>query len=378
MTRDDALLRRIAEATDSEESKDSKESSEEQESSAVREGYSGSVEPSVLRERAASDDEGSRAVEAIDHRPIDPAHDGPPDLPEGFEIPATAPDGSAFGRDAGFTSPMGGSIGGSTLASDIEARGSEFGSTRPDPLGTLSRDPADIGGPSDREIEETIAAHDGSQASWGVSVGGVGYDSGGGMYLGVGVGPVEAHVSKDEYDAITSFPERQIDAATQALESDLAKLESAWDTVTGGSGDEERPDPTGGYDVITQSTIDAALKVNNPDVYAQPTQDGESHDVAASVARAAAANNPDQVTNYGPEGEQTVEVGDNWAPPPDTLFDPPPDASAMGDAGAAVGGSMVGSTGETDFPPPPDPPPGGDDGGGGGPMGPPGGDGGEG
>jgi hypothetical protein len=181
-----------------------------------------------------------------------------------------------------------------------------------------------------------------------------------------------------EYGAAEVFPAN--DTGASAADQIQETMHDSY-TDFGSDGDEvdedEKPDPTGGYDVITQSTIDAAIKVNNPDVYAQPTQDGETHDVAASVARAAAANDPDQLTNYGPEGEQTVEVGANWAPPPDTIFDPPPDASAMGDAGAAIGGSMVGSTGETEFPPPPDPPPGGDDGGDGGPIGPPGGDGGD-
>jgi hypothetical protein len=370
MTRDEALLRRMAEAT-----ADEKESSEDREAYQVRDGITSSIDPTDFRERATDEHEGGRMAESSFDSPVsDPKLDQPPRLPESGDVSGVGPDGSSLATRGTFTSPTGATIGGSTLSDDVEARGADFGGnvrgSRLDPLGMLdARESGELGEPTDRELADAVSAHDGSHAAWGVSIGGIGYDSGGGTALGVGVGPVEVHVSQEDIDAITSYPERTIGAMEQKVQEDLAAIESAWDAVTGGD-ESSRPDPTGGDDVITHNAAEAAVKLNNPGVYAQPSQHGDETATAAAVARAAATNNPDKLTNYGPEGEQTVEVGANWAPPPDTIFDPPPDASAsMADAGAALSGSSISSTGESDFPPLPDPPPGGEDGGG--PAGPP-------
>ena len=354
---DEALRRRLAEsqaAADAEESSGNEGSTYQ-----ARDGITSWFDPAERRLEAAEDDDSETRVEAqLDRDPRDPRLDQPPDLPQSGEVSHVAPDGTSIGRGTGFTSPTGESIGGSTLSDQVQGRGAELGGdalggSRLDPLGMLDAgasgdvDGLSSGGPGG--IDRIVMGRDGSLVSADDD------PPPGGLIVRDGDGNVVYEGNSKDFAPAPALEVIDPDKGVVYSVQDFPEPEPHSGPVV-----TEQPDPTGGYDVITQSTIDAALKTNDPGVYAQPAQDGESHDTAASVARSAALNNPDQVTNYGPEGEQTVEAGANWAPPPDTIFDPPPEASAMADAGAVVGGSVVGSSNEPDFPPPPDPPPGDD------------------
>jgi hypothetical protein len=395
MTRDDALLSRLAESA----AQESKDSGEGDATTEVREGITSSLDPSELREVGAGEATEHHAEADREWAAYDPLVNGPPDVRDHVDVDVAAgaavPDRGTFTTHTGDM--IGASGGGGRLADSVESRADELGGASLDRGFGSVDDPFALPGRS-AGPGTGFGARDGSQVS-----------------SGEGSGADDSLSTLNEMRGAQGLPDITADPSGDGSTPDGEGYygygeDGTWQRVddTGDPGDTSggywgygedgtwqqidettgdppaddggyyRPDPTGGDAILTGDAARITVQARQGGGLINPGENDEATDTGAAVARAAMANNPDKVTNYGPEGEQTVEVGANWAPPPDTIFDPPPDASAMGDASTAVGGSMVGSTGETDFPPPPDPPPGGDDGGGGGPMGPPGGDGGEG
>ena len=308
MDRNEAFRRRVAESVTSEAADDS--SDEEEQTQIVREG----------------------ATRAIDTDPLASTLDVPPRLPEMTDVSNAAPTGSSTGS---LTDPLGSGLGGSSLAGGLRGRAEALGG---DALGRgVDLDLGSLG--RDRNVERAISNRDGSQIG-----------------MGVEIGPITVIVNEPiEFDI---SPEMDVEIG------DIDVVNPA------GSGDEiiepgyAQPDPTSGDEVITGESAAAAVRAHaggDPGI-SRPTEEASVTGYATNLAD----NDPQNITNYGPEGPQNVEVGDNWAPPSDGIFDPPPEASAamaggemaMADPAAAMGGSVIGSGVPEDFPPPPDPPPG--------------------
>ena len=393
MERDrEGLAREVADSSES-----SDDSSEQ--TYVVREGAARSIdaeEVELTRDATTGGDSTATRQDAhLGPSSIDPTLERPPNLRESVEL-GDAPDGSSIG--GGLTSPTGDAIGGGGLATSIQGRASSFGG---DALGRgLNFDPA--AGSSDRDLGRALGSHDGSLISAAprdpVTGMPTGADPGTPEYEFIHGKPMPTNRAEDpNWDGpvdkvypTNRFEDPNYDGSDDhappmtGRDQDPTDEEQGDDIVGPGYA---QPDPNAGDDVVTGEALAAAVRINDPGVYAQPTQDGDdSAGTAAAVARASVVNDPQQVTNYGPEGPQTVDVGDNWAPPVDTLFDPPPESgsagmlggeSAMADPAAAFGGaSVIGSSTPEEAPPPPDPPPGEDPDQG--PLGPPGGGGGEG
>lgn len=429
MERDDERLRRMAEQAAASDASD--ESSEEDQTHAVREGVTRAIHEEEIELRrgqaAAADSEATSLRPEIGVASLDPGLERPPDLPEALDVTSIGPGGRAIGRGS-LTDPLGNALGGSTVSSDIrgagELGGAALGGSRLDPLGLMGGG-GSIGS-SGSDLGGIISANDGSHVSSGG--GGPGTDehfgtvneirgarglpdltrdeydqqfgnSGSGSGAGAGDGDsgsgwrpegisAAAWQAADdfqtenmvgwvkEYGAAEVFPADDDDKS--AAEELQETLHDSYIHPGGEGGDDEdedeRPDPTADYDVVTGEALATAVRTNDPGVYSQPTQDSAS---VQGYATNLADNDPDNITNYGPDGPQNVEVGDNWAPPPDLIFDPAGADSAMADPAGSMGGSSVfGSSTPDEAPPPPDPPPGDDPDQG--PLGPPGGGGGEG
>lgn len=393
MERDAAFTRRVAESTTSESAEDS--SDDDEQTYVVREGTvsSADADETVAHDDGAVAASGATRLEGeLSTASIDPRLERPPDLRESVEVADVAPDGSSIG--GGLTSPTGESLGAGRRIQDsfegaLGGRGGRGVESHLSPLSDSSGPDADLGGfgPDPRkggtdrhfalvnEMRGADGKPDLSREEYDETYGGAGTVPLGEIDWGM-VSRIQDETMtemymnsiRDDGVAATFADEDGKSAAEAMVEEDHATF---WGL---GSGDddevdeEEQPDPTAGDDVITGESIATAIRVNDPGVYAQPTQDGDSAGTAAAVARASAANDPQQLTNYGPEGPQTVGVGDNWTPPVDTLFDPPPEGasadmlgaqSALADPGAALGGgSLIGSSTPDEAPPPPDPPPG--------------------
>jgi len=345
MDRDnEALGRRIAEQAAA--SGQSQESSDEDDTYAVREGVTRAIDPDEIElrhDRAVVEDDNAARVQAdIAGFDADRELARPPAFPESLDVTSIAPDGSAIGGSK-LTSPTGDPIGGGGLLADIQSRAGALGGdalsgSRLDPLGMLGGQGVTSG--RSGAPGGSLQAHDGSQVSMGVEIG-----------EGTVITPKPMGVEIGEGTVITPKP--------MGVEIGEGRVIPP--------NDDEKPAPDGGDDVITGESIAAAIKTNDPGVYAQTTEDsGASSGNATSLAWAGAENDP-RLTNYGPEGPQNVEVADNWAPPTDGIFDPPAEGASAGmvgaesataDPAAALGGSVIGSSTPDDFPPPPDPPPG--------------------
>ncbi len=439
MDRDEAFTRRVAESATSESTEDSAE--DEEQTYAVREG---AVRSADAEELVTRDDGTTAAIDAarIESQPtsdIDHRLERPPDLRESVDIADVALDGSAI--RGGLTSPTGETIGGSSPADELGLGGGALGGSRLDPLGLLGgtgqtagrtggpgsglqgKDGSAVssGGPGSDEHFNTVNEMRGGSGlpdltrdeyNSAFGIGGSGGGGGGAMDTGGGgdsrgvmdsVGGFgisdaawraaeEFHTENvvgwvNEYGAAEVFPADDDDkSAAEEIQEGLHDSYTNFGSDDEDVEDEEKPDPNAGYDVVTGANVEAAIRVQGIAPYAQPTQDDDSSGAMTSVNLDWAAPGSDpRLTQYGPDGPQTVEGG-TWAPPSDLIFDPPPEGAsagmagagaAMDDPGAALGGaSMIGSSTPDDAPPPPDPPPGDDPDQG--PLGPPGGGGGEG
>lgn len=345
------------------------------------------TEPPRGRDQAVVAEEDPQRTDAERMGGTDPGIDaglgGPGRMDESIDLAEVAPDGSSFGR--GLTSPTGEAIGGG-IADSIEGRAAGLGGSS---LGRgLNFDPASAS--NERDLGRALSAQDGS------SVSAVPRDPATGMPMGRDrdLDPPSPPTNRaddpnwdgpvDEKYPTNRFEDPNYDGSDEQAppmtgrDQDPTDEEQGDDIVGPGYA---QPDPTGGDDVITGESVAAAVKAHaaggDPGIF-RPTEEAAMTGYATNLAD----NDPDNITNYGPDGPQSAEGGANWAPPADLLFDPPPEGgsagmagagAAMADPGAALGGSMIGSSTPDEAPPPPDPPPGEDTGGG--PLGPPGGDG---
>lgn len=280
----------------------------------------------------------------------------PPDLRDTVEVGNIAPDGSSVGR-GGLTDPTGADIGGDKPADELDARAGgvgdgALGGSRLDPLGML--DSTDVGLPTDREIEQAISRADGSWVSAAPIDPATGMQTGRDRDLDPPEPPTGRH-EDPSYDG-----EHEHAPPMTGRDQDPTDDEQGDDIVGPGYA---QPDPEAGYDVVTGADVEVALRTQGIAPYAQPTEDDQgSEAIDVNLSWAGQANDP-RITNYGPDGPQNVEVGEGWAPPPDGIFDPPPE-SAMADAGVAFeGGSLIGSSTPEGEPDPPPTPPGDDPGG---------------
>ena len=353
------------------------------------------LDDEAVRQRTAETEEGKdadavREAATLDVEPeereaagVDDAQlSQPPEMPEKVDVSATGTlETPAFGS---LSDLDGAAIGASSPADELAKTGGlgddALVSSRLDPLGML--DASDVDTPTDREVEQAL-----SRA--------------GGGHIGTDEGPTDApsppgsgygYVDDDgnfvETPADPNPPVETEGSGYVGWDDEGNMYESPADPnpPPDGGPDYIQPDPDAGYDVVTGENVEAALRTQGIDPYAQPTHDDDSSGAVTSANLDWAASGSDpRLTQYGPDAPQAAPSDATVAPPTDAVFDPPPDTAAVGmvgaagsmaDPGAALGGADVfGSSspeGESNPPPTPGEDPGDD------PWAPPPDDGGEG
>lgn len=353
-------------------------------------------------------DEGMARVSADRAPSLEPRLDAPPDLPEMADVSSVAPDGSSVGRGGLTDPVSGQAIGGGSLVDEITGRGAALGGdaltgSRLDPLGMLggqgstagrtggpgsglqSRDGSAVSsgtGPGSDAHFNTVnemrgasglpdLTRDEYNAAFGIGgggdAGGAG-DTGGGGDSGAGGGrgtfdsvggfgiSDAAWAAVDEFqtqtlmDWVGEYGAAEVFPADEDGKSAAEEIqEGLHDSYTNfGSDDDvdddEKPDPTGGYDTITGANAEQALRGRGIAPYAQPTQEGDSGGQVTDVNLAwGTAGEDPRLAQYGPDGPEAVPDDATVTPPTDDVVDPPQEGSAasVGDAsGAAAAGPV--------------------------------------
>ena len=347
----DYRARRGAQPIDSDDDADSDDTADSGTEYAVRTDAVRSMDAddttNVNRESGGSGAEEADGENAIRDEPItnfegasrpDPLLAEPGALPESVEVTSVAPDGTAI--DSGLTDPTGAAIGGSTLRDAIAGRGAELGGgiggSRLDPLGML--DSSGVDEPSDREIDQAISQADGSEVGWKFKL-----DT---PFLYVDIDTDrQTDSTETPPQRPTQEPKLYADDEDEALETGLPVR-----PVDPDEADEEKPAPDDtGYDVVTASNVDEALRTRGTAPYERPSdQDDDSNTVTdVNLAWAAAGDDP-RLTQYGPDGPQAVPGDATVTPPTDHVIDPPQEGSAAftGDASGAAAAGTVSLAGE--------------------------------